>query len=52
MGKNLDIDEILEKCGRFGRYQYMLLGMFCLVNIISSMHYYSQTIISFMPEHW
>jgi hypothetical protein len=30
----------------------MLLGCFCLVNVIASMHYYSQTIISFVPDHW
>jgi len=46
------IDEILEKCGDFHRYQFMLLSFFCLVNVLASMHYYSQTIISFIPEHW
>lgn len=48
----LDIDGMLAKCGDFNRYQYMLMGIFCIVNILSSMHYYSQTIISFVPEHW
>lgn len=43
---------MLEKCGDFGRYQYLLMGMFCVVNIICAMDYYSQTIISFVPEHW
>lgn len=52
MGKSVDIDQILAKCGDFNRYQFMLLGAFCLINVISSMHYYSQTIISFVPEHW
>lgn len=52
MGKSLDIDQILEKCGDFHRYQLMLLGFFCLINVLASMHYYSQTIISFVPEHW
>jgi MFS transporter, OCT family, solute carrier family 22 (organic cation transporter), member 4/5 len=52
MGKPLDIDKVLEKCGDFHRYQFMLLGFFCLINILASMHYYSQTIISFVPEHW
>lgn len=47
-----NIDEILERCGDFHRYQILLLGFFCLVNILCSMHYYSQTIISFIPEHW
>lgn len=48
----LDIDGMLAKCGDFNRYQYMLMGIFCIVNVLSSMHYYSQTIISFVPEHW
>lgn len=52
MGKPLDIDKVLEKCGDFNRYQFMLLGCFCLINVLASMHYYSQTIISFVPEHW
>lgn len=47
-----NIDQILEKCGDFHRYQFMLLIFFCLVNILASMHYYSQTIISFIPKHW
>ncbi|CAO1409687.1 unnamed protein product [Diamesa tonsa] len=54
MGKlpSLDIDQILAQCGDFHRYQFMLLGFFCLINVLSSMHYYSQTIISFVPDHW
>lgn len=48
----LDIDGMLAKCGDFHRYQYMLMGIFCIVNILASMHYYSQTIISFVPEHY
>lgn len=45
-------ERMLAKCGDFGRYQYLLMGMFCIINLLSAMHYYSQTIISFVPEHW
>ena len=48
----LNIDDILEKCGDFNKYQFILMGLFSYINIITAMHYYSQTIISFVPEHW
>lgn len=48
----MDVDKMLEKCGDFGRYQLMMLSLFGVINILSSVHYYSQTIIIFVPEHW
>ncbi|XP_055379181.1 organic cation transporter protein-like [Condylostylus longicornis] len=48
----IEIDKVLEKCGDFHRYQFMLLFLFCIINLLSSVQYYSQTIISFIPEHW
>lgn len=48
----MDIDLMLERCGDFNSYQFMLMGLFAIVNVLSSMHYYSQTIISFVPDHW
>lgn len=48
----MDADRILEKCGDFGYYQLMMLGLFGVINILASVHYYSQTIISFIPDHW
>uniref|UniRef100_A0A336ML99 CSON003405 protein n=1 Tax=Culicoides sonorensis TaxID=179676 RepID=A0A336ML99_CULSO len=48
----LDIDLMLSKCGDFHRYQWLLLGLFCVINILSAMQYYSQTMISFVPNHW
>jgi MFS transporter, OCT family, solute carrier family 22 (organic cation transporter), member 4/5 len=48
----MDIDQMLAKCGDFHRYQILLMGLFCVINILSAMQYYSQTIISFVPEHW
>ncbi|XP_055849913.1 organic cation transporter protein [Episyrphus balteatus] len=48
----MDFDKILEKCGDFNRYQFMILALFGLINVIISMHYFTQTIISFVPNHW
>ncbi|XP_037954905.1 organic cation transporter protein [Teleopsis dalmanni] len=48
----MDFDTILEKCGNFGRYQFVLLMLYGYTNILSSFHYFAQTIISFTPEHW
>ncbi|XP_067629208.1 organic cation transporter protein-like isoform X2 [Eurosta solidaginis] len=48
----MDFDSVLEKCGNFGRYQFVLLLFYGLTNILASMHYFAQTIISFTPEHW
>ncbi|XP_017007190.2 organic cation transporter protein [Drosophila takahashii] len=45
----LEVDKILEKCGDFSRLQMLL---FCLINVLSALHYYSQTIISFVPKYW
>uniref|UniRef100_A0A034W4Y1 Organic cation transporter-like protein n=3 Tax=Endopterygota TaxID=33392 RepID=A0A034W4Y1_BACDO len=48
----MDFDAVLEKCGNFGRFQYLILLCFAITNILSSMHYFSQTLISFTPDHW
>ncbi|XP_037944869.1 organic cation transporter-like protein [Teleopsis dalmanni] len=48
----MDFDQILAKCGDMGRYQILLLGFFGIVNVIVSMHYFTQTVISFVPDHW
>ncbi|KAH8344137.1 hypothetical protein KR084_005025 [Drosophila pseudotakahashii] len=47
----MDLQSVLEKCGNFGPYQILLLGLFGYANIVSSLHYFSQTIISFTPAH-
>lgn len=49
---DMNAQEMLRECGDFGPYQYVMLGAFCIVNILSSIHYFSQTIILFVPEHW
>lgn len=48
----MDYETVLEKCGNFGRYQIVLLLVFGYTNIMSSMHYFSNTLISFTPDHW
>lgn len=48
----LEVDKILEKCGDFGLMQVLMLLLFSLINVLSAMHYYSQTIISFVPKYW
>ncbi|XP_017084703.1 organic cation transporter protein [Drosophila eugracilis] len=47
----MDLQSVLEKCGNFGPYQILLLALFGYTNIVSSLHYFSQTIISFTPSH-
>lgn len=50
--KTMDFDQILAKCGDFHRYQYLILALFGLINVLASMHYFTQTVISFVPDHW
>ncbi|KAH8292338.1 hypothetical protein KR054_008536 [Drosophila jambulina] len=47
----MDLQSVLEKCGNFGPYQILLLGLYGYTNIVSSFHYFSQTLISFTPPH-
>lgn len=48
----MEFEQMLKKCGDFGRFQIIMLSLFAIINILASIHYYSQTIISFVPEHW
>ncbi|EDV98605.1 organic cation transporter-like protein [Drosophila grimshawi] len=48
----MDFDRVLEKCGSFNRFQFVLLILYGYTNILSSLHYFSQTLITFTPEHW
>ncbi|XP_032597713.1 organic cation transporter protein isoform X2 [Drosophila grimshawi] len=49
-GIMLEVDKVLEKCGDFSRLQFLMMLLFSLINVLASMHYYSQTIISFVPR--
>nr|CAD7573319.1 unnamed protein product [Timema californicum] len=46
-----DVDDMLSHAGDFGRYQILLMALFCIINVLSSFHYFGQTIISVVPEH-
>ncbi|KAH8381512.1 hypothetical protein KR093_007281 [Drosophila rubida] len=48
----VDFDEILAKCGNSHRYQYLLLALYGFLMVFVSMHYFSQNVISFVPDHW
>ncbi|XP_032289580.1 organic cation transporter-like protein isoform X2 [Drosophila virilis] len=48
----LEVDKILEKCGSFGRLQLIMLILTSLLNVILTMHYESEEMISFVPRHW
>ncbi|XP_062124990.1 LOW QUALITY PROTEIN: organic cation transporter-like protein [Drosophila sulfurigaster albostrigata] len=48
----MDFTDVLEKCGSFGRFQYVILLLYGYTNILGSLHYFSQTLITFTPEHW
>ncbi|XP_034486603.1 organic cation transporter protein-like isoform X2 [Drosophila innubila] len=47
----MDFYGVLEKCGSFDHFQYVILLLYGYTNILSSLHYFSQTLITFTPEH-
>lgn len=48
----MDFDQILEKCGSAGRYQYLMILLLGYIAFTTTVHYYSQNIIGFVPQHW
>ncbi|KAH8406671.1 hypothetical protein KR222_002334 [Zaprionus bogoriensis] len=48
----MDFPDVLEQCGNFGRFQQVVLLLYGYTNILGSLHYFSQTLITFTPEHW
>ncbi|KAH8369233.1 hypothetical protein KR009_005045 [Drosophila setifemur] len=48
----MDFRTVLDKCGNYGRFQVVLLLLYGYTNILGSLHYFSQTLITFTPEHW
>lgn len=48
----MDVDAMLALSGDMGRYQYLLMALFSVINIVSAFHYFAQTFISIEPEHW
>lgn len=47
----IDIDTMLWHAGDFGRYQFILMFLFSVINFLSGFHYFGQTFISVVPEH-
>ncbi|KAH8417696.1 hypothetical protein KR222_004468, partial [Zaprionus bogoriensis] len=48
----MDFNRILEKCGDASRYQYLMLLLLGYIAFTTTVHYYSQNIIGFVPQHW
>lgn len=46
----VDVDTMLSRVGDFGRYQKILIVLFCFINVLSAFHYFGQTFISVIPE--
>lgn len=47
----MDVDQMLKHVGDFGRYQWLLMGLFAIINIFSAFHYFAQTFISVIPGY-
>ncbi|XP_069696013.1 organic cation transporter protein-like isoform X2 [Periplaneta americana] len=48
----MNVDDMLALAGDFGRYQYLLMLLFSIINVLSAFHYFAQTFISIEPEHY
>jgi hypothetical protein len=48
----MDVDGMLALSGDMGRYQYVLMALFSIINVLSAFHYFAQTFISIEPDHW
>lgn len=48
---DVDIDGMLNLVGDFSRYQFLLLFLFSIINVLSGFHYFGQTFISVIPEY-
>lgn len=47
----IDVDTVLSYAGDFGKYQYMLIALFSVINILSAYHYFGQTFIALTPDY-
>lgn len=47
----MDFDAVLRHVGDMGRFQYLLLFLFSVINVISAFHYFGQIFISVVPQH-
>ncbi|XP_069696008.1 organic cation transporter protein-like isoform X2 [Periplaneta americana] len=51
-GAKMDVDKMLSHAGDFGRYQYLLMLLFSVINILSTFDYFGQLFIFVQPEYW
>ncbi|PNF15619.1 hypothetical protein B7P43_G15976 [Cryptotermes secundus] len=51
-GSAMDVDKMLAHAGDFGRYQYLLMLLFSVINILSTFDYFGQLFIFVKPEYW
>lgn len=48
---HINIDEMLSYAGDFHRYQIILIGLFCFINVLSALHYFGQTFTTLEPVY-
>ena len=48
----MNVDDMLALSGDMGCYQYLLMALLSVVNVLSAFHYFAQTFISIEPQHW
>jgi hypothetical protein len=48
----MDLDDMLGLAGDTGRYQFLLMALFSVINVLAAFHYFAQTFISIEPTHW
>jgi hypothetical protein len=48
----MDVDKMLAYAGDFCRYQYLLMILFSVINILSTFDYFGQLFIFVQPEYW
>ena len=48
----MDVDKMLSHAGDFHRYQYLLMILFSIINLLSTFDYFGQIFIFVIPEHW
>lgn len=47
----LDPDAVLQHAGDFHLFQYTLVGLFAVINVLSAFHYFGQTFATLQPEY-
>lgn len=45
----VDVDRMLSFVGDFNRYQYVIISLFSIINVLSALQYFGQTFTSLEP---